>query len=455
MKTEPTTWKVAEIIEEHKNGQLKPNHEYQRGEVWSKLQQQMLIDSRLRGFHLPVFYFHVKQERGKFGTNTRSEIIDGQQRVNAVVGFTRGDFALLDPGAKDSRFPLHLRSVPCEWAGLSFDRLPDAMKAKFLDSEVSVAQITETGINEARDLFVRLQGGADLTSQERRDALPGEFCEIVARIAGREGIAQGHPLFQEQMGMKPKTDRGRTRQFVAQLLTIAIGYSQRSAIEDVNKRKIDDMYYDYLELNEASDAVNGLEVHLNDIAHRLSPWPRKLRIPNHLMMHLVLLWMQTDGRVTGGWKGKILEATLAFMKDLAESTLAFRQTREPDEVYSRYYTLTRNNADRGDTIGLRHAFFMDWIQQKAQFVSKDEKRGFDWIERQYVYLKADGRCAYSSEDFCRDDSRMPFDVANIHHVLAHSKGGRTELSNAVLTHRACNTKVGNDMLPPSVSSHVG
>lgn len=455
MKTEPTTWKVAEIIDEHKNWQLKPNHEYQRGEAWSIHQKQMLIDSLLRGFHLPVFYFHVKQERGKFGINTRSEIIDGQQRVKAIVGFRQGDFPLLDPNAKDSRFPLHLRSVPCEWAGLSFDRLPEDLKVHFLECEVSVAEITETGTNEARDLFVRLQGGSDLTSQERRDALPGEFCETVARIAGRKGIAQGLPVFQEQMGLKPKTDRGRTRQFVSQLIAMAISYAKGHAVDDLGKRKIDGLYYDYLELNEVSEVVDRLERYLNDINQTLTPWPRGLKIRNHLMIHLVLLWIQADGNLTNSWKSRMCEAKQEFMKELDASLIEYRQSRQTDDMYTLYYTLTRNSSELGETIGLRHAFFMDWLRTRVDFIQKDQRRGFDWIEREYVYLKSNGRCAYADHDFCEGNGQMSFDEAAIHHVRPHAAGGRTELSNAVLTYRTCNAKIGDRVLPPLEDSRNG
>lgn len=449
MKTESLNWTVAEIIDEHEKGQLKPNREYQRGEVWKKHQEQLLIDSLLRGFHLPVFYFHIIQERGKFGINTRSEIIDGQQRVNAMVGFKSGDFALLDPMASDSRFPLHLRTIPCKWAGLSFDRLPSGLQEAFLESEVTVAQITEAGDNEARDLFVRLQSGADLNSQERRDAYPGEFCYAVAKIAGREGVALGHPLFQTQMGLKPQTDRGRTRQFVSQLIAIAISYGQGHVVDDVGKRKIDSLYYDHLELNEVSDIVNRLEGYLTEINERLMPWPRGLKVRNHLMIHLVLLWIQAESNLTNAWKSDMCEATQEFMLELDASLLEYRRSRQTDDMYNLYYTLTRNSSELGETIALRHAFFMDWLRSRVKFVQKDQKRGFDWIEREYVYLKSNGRCAYRDQDFCGDEGRMQFDQAAIHHVNPHAHGGRTDLSNAVLTHRACNTKIGANLVPPA------
>ena len=259
MKTTAATWTIREILSEAKNGVLAPNPEYQRGPVWTTRQRQMLIDSLMRGFHLPLFYFHEINVEGRRGISYRYEIIDGQQRVNSIVDFRNGIFTLLDPTDPKSRFPLHLRSAKPEWAGMSFDRMPEELRNRFLDSQVSVAEITESDIQDARDLFVRLQGHTDLTSQERRDALPGELSETVARIGGKLNVAQGHQVFQELMGMTPHTDRGRTRQLVAQLIAIAVSYEQEHKIEDVNKPRLDDLYYDYLELGSVAPVIRRLE----------------------------------------------------------------------------------------------------------------------------------------------------------------------------------------------------
>lgn len=47
--------------------------EWQRGEVWDKTKKQLLIDSVLRGWRLPKFYF-VKDEDDGY------EVVDGQRQ---------------------------------------------------------------------------------------------------------------------------------------------------------------------------------------------------------------------------------------------------------------------------------------------------------------------------------------------------------------------------------------
>lgn len=160
MRTASEHWTISQVLKLETSRLLTPNPEYQRGQVWTKLQQQMLIDSLMRGFHLPIFYFDLITTETPHSTNTSYEIVDGQQRVNAIVGYYSGDFSLLDPRAPGSRFPRHLRDEECEWAGKSYDRLSSELQERFKKTKITVALIREAVPNEARDLFVRLQGAA-------------------------------------------------------------------------------------------------------------------------------------------------------------------------------------------------------------------------------------------------------------------------------------------------------
>ena len=51
---------VRDILELKEHGMLTVNREYQRGEKWKTHQMQMFMDSMLRGYSAPAFYFHEK-----------------------------------------------------------------------------------------------------------------------------------------------------------------------------------------------------------------------------------------------------------------------------------------------------------------------------------------------------------------------------------------------------------
>src|SRR5439155_23439784 len=129
----------------------------------------------------------------------RYEVIDGQQRINALSEFHEGAFKLFDHGkdAAEARFPEFIKKQPCPWGRKSFQELNEALKKKFLETPLRVVQIETHDPDEARDLFVRLQAGMPLNSQEKRDAWPGQFTDFILRLGGQPGLARypGHDLF--------------------------------------------------------------------------------------------------------------------------------------------------------------------------------------------------------------------------------------------------------------------
>lgn len=184
MLADPKLLSVKDILELKRNGMLAANPEYQRGSVWIPDQQKRLVDSLFRQYPLPLIYLHhIHNEIGGF-TRDGLDVIDGQQRINALFRFSEGGLRLFDP-AKDAaiaRFPAFIKDQPCEWGGKTFHELTTDLKEKFLNTPLSIVYITTDLPNEARDLFIRLQAGLPLNAQEKRDAWPGKFTDFVLRV---------------------------------------------------------------------------------------------------------------------------------------------------------------------------------------------------------------------------------------------------------------------------------
>lgn len=97
-----TSFTVQQISESWSSNAISVNLEYQRAAVWSLTQQKVLIDSVLRGYPLPRFYFHRKTVRDLMGGEANSfEIIDGQQRTRALAAYHADQWVLLDPAEAD------------------------------------------------------------------------------------------------------------------------------------------------------------------------------------------------------------------------------------------------------------------------------------------------------------------------------------------------------------------
>ena len=89
MKTSRKTISVSSAVKRVHNRSLDLAPEYQRGAVWSRKRQTLLIDSMLKGYDLPKFYM-----RQLSGDKELYEVVDGVQRLTSMVNFMNGDFAL-------------------------------------------------------------------------------------------------------------------------------------------------------------------------------------------------------------------------------------------------------------------------------------------------------------------------------------------------------------------------
>ena len=171
-----TDWTVGDLIENQHQQILRVNREYQRGLRWNDMQKRMFIDSIFRGYSIPAFYFHRKETSTTFATNTHFDIVDGQQRVDALQSYCEDAFELLDPSSDVGfRFPNFVRDEPCPWGGKRFSDLPEDLKVRLMSHQVVVFLISTGNENSIRDLFIRLQGGTPLTPQDKRDSWPGNF----------------------------------------------------------------------------------------------------------------------------------------------------------------------------------------------------------------------------------------------------------------------------------------
>ena len=84
----PSGLSVQEAYRRYRNGQLIVNRRYQRKLVWTTREKQMLIDSILHEYPIPLILFAETQT----SQGSSYEILDGMQRLNAIFGFIENEF---------------------------------------------------------------------------------------------------------------------------------------------------------------------------------------------------------------------------------------------------------------------------------------------------------------------------------------------------------------------------
>ena len=139
--------------------------EWQRQEVWSRSKRQNLIDSILRGWKLPKFYFLKGGEEPE-----QYEVVDGQQRLVSIYEFF-GNELPLSPSSTE------------EFGAEYYKELPDFLSDKFDDYEIEFDAIEDATDKEVREFFQRLQEGLPLTSSEKLNSIPSKLRDFAAELA--------------------------------------------------------------------------------------------------------------------------------------------------------------------------------------------------------------------------------------------------------------------------------
>lgn len=142
---------------------------FQRNPVWLDKHKAYLIDTALRGLPIPEVY--IQKETDEKG-NTIYAVVDGQQRIRALLEFTRGDVELMEtysPGRGDE----------------TWDDLSPEEKVAFWSYRLLTREIENASDADLRDLFRRLnQHTITLNAQELRNArFKGDFIQTVTELA--------------------------------------------------------------------------------------------------------------------------------------------------------------------------------------------------------------------------------------------------------------------------------
>ena len=116
--------------------------DWQRQPVWSRARQQELIDSILRGWKLPKFYF-LKTSSDE---EQQYEVVDGQQRLTSIFEFF------------DNKLPLRDETA-AEFGGRYYKDLPAKISDEFDDYDIQFDQLAVRG---ATQLFPGLRMGIAL-----------------------------------------------------------------------------------------------------------------------------------------------------------------------------------------------------------------------------------------------------------------------------------------------------
>jgi hypothetical protein len=143
---------------------------FQRRKVWQRNAQSYFLDTLVRELPSPKIYLRERTQGRK--KNLIREVVDGQQRLNAVLELLRDEIRIRPQDNLDV-------------GGKPFSEWERVFRDGFLSYQFSVDILTDANDNDVLDMFARLnQYSYRLTKQELRNATyHGEFKSSVYRLA--------------------------------------------------------------------------------------------------------------------------------------------------------------------------------------------------------------------------------------------------------------------------------
>lgn len=178
---------ISEIYRWYTEHALIVNRRYQRKLVWTLDEKRQFINTILHGYPVPLFLF-VSSGREKLGTIGDKEIIDGLQRLEAIISFILNKYSVKIDGID---YYFNLSVYPGNELLIKKDELhqqkpvmPAEMCHAFLlyQLPVSIIDADEAAVD---DVFKRINStGRKLSSQDLRQAgVTSKFSDLVRIIS--------------------------------------------------------------------------------------------------------------------------------------------------------------------------------------------------------------------------------------------------------------------------------
>ena len=176
VRTQNIEYSPELLLERIQKEEIKINPEYQRRHRWSPEISSRLIESLILNIPIPLIYLSQDidiDEETNEGI-ARYSIIDGQQRVTAIVDFFNNKYGLTGLGTLK------------ELEGSYFKDLPPFLIRRLNDRNIKFLRIDSTVDSQVKyDIFERLNSGSvHLEPQELRNSVyRGSFNNLIKELA--------------------------------------------------------------------------------------------------------------------------------------------------------------------------------------------------------------------------------------------------------------------------------
>jgi hypothetical protein len=385
------------------------NPDYQRPPVWTKAQKQLLVDTVLRNYDIPKFYW---QRTGK--KPDTYDVIDGQQRLRALWEYIEGKFGL--PKNAD---PIDDNEI----ANLKYSELPDDLRIRLDVYPLDIVLVESADEDEVREMFLRLQNGTSLRAQEKRNAYPGQMRDFVRELAS-------HPFF-ESVGFA--NSRYNHDLVAAQFVCLELSAGPANIKSgDLNK-----MYQENSSFEKSQKEAKAVRRVL-DLLHEVFPE----KTPELSRFSVIALYCVCAELLAGYVRNEFTPVLSNWFLDFESRRRAQDELSadDADSDWVSYKEKISHSTDSADSIRSRVDYMMrDLLLHYPGLSLKDPQRGFTYQQRLAVFRRDEGICQVGIR--CSGE-KVRWNEWHCDHRVPWTSGGKTTVENGQVSCVACNLAKG-------------
>lgn len=400
---------------------------FQRESVWTKKDRQKLIDSILKNYPIPAIFLYCREESGEIVY----DVVDGKQRIETCLMFMR-----LIRGKHFSAKVQLPDKAEREW--ITFRTLQRRAKQHLLTNY----KITTIEVNgdpaDVIELFVRINStGKALTSAEKNHAkyYRSSFLKSAGKIANKyESYFLNNKIITEA-----QITRMKHIELICELMTsIYFG-------DIINKKAALDKMMDDKSFSVAkANAVEKKLINILNKVRNMFPELKQTRfhqLSDFYSLAVLIYKFDKENLILSDRRRNKLawDLLVSFSNGVDQVRLLQKKVEGiPANLENcREYLLTvlhgtdEISQRRGREDILRGLLY-------SIFAKKDKDRLFSPEQRRIIWNTA-------AERHCKNkncNKNLTWEDFTIDHIYPHKKGGRSQLNNAAILCRSCNSSKG-------------
>lgn len=405
---------VGEIRGKIDRGEIIPDPEWQRGYIWKEKDEQLLIDSILRGLPIPKFY--LTQEY-----NTEKEAfvhyaVDGQQRLKAIYRFMNNRIAVEIDGKK-----------------YYFRDLENKIQQKITGYKLNGHYMTNYTQADINFLFQRLnRTGIKLTNMEVWNneyfgtniikmirEIYEEICGFPRKRDYRDYEEKDYEKLKNSYMASIYADENIKRMLPLDDIIDVCNCLHKHSIEGGSKRELEEFLGGKENISDKEKEVikSRFRKVINNIREIFSKQelePSLYSKRTHFISLFLAVGLNIPKYYILGDKEKMKENLLNFIEN------------QPEEYKKSVFGAIRQKAAREKRV----SFLSDIILKYSKKL--DTKRLFDESLKRKFWRNPKHVC-----ELCKQEIKIYKD-GSLDHIEPWAKGGETKEYNAQLAHKKCN-----------------